>query len=60
MYIKELTLKYRKKRVRKADYAWVGKTARNAKNIILLMGDIERETVEKFYVLHLNKKHVIE
>ena len=60
MYVKELTVTYRKKRVPKTAHKCIGKKVTNSRAIYELFKFLWKECVEKFYVLHLNNKNVIQ
>ncbi len=60
MYIKELSVSYRKKRLSKEASACLGTKVCSSSELYRLFKDLWKECVEKFYVLHLNNKNVIQ
>ncbi|MGR3220937.1 MAG: JAB domain-containing protein [Candidatus Anammoxibacter sp.] len=60
MYVKELTVSYRKKRVPKTAHKCIGKKITCPGEIYSLFKCLWKESVEKFYVLHLDTKNVIQ
>ncbi|MGR3318771.1 MAG: JAB domain-containing protein [Candidatus Anammoxibacter sp.] len=60
MFIKELSVTYRKKRVPKTAHCSIGKKVTSSRAIYELFKDIWKECSEKFYVLHMNNKNVIQ
>ncbi|MGR3220795.1 MAG: JAB domain-containing protein [Candidatus Anammoxibacter sp.] len=60
MFIKELSVSYRKKRIPKTAHKCLGEKIRHSQQIYKLFEDMWKECVEKFYVLHMDNKHVIQ
>ena len=60
MFIKELSVIYRKKYIPKTAHCSIGKKVTSSRAIFELFKDIWKECVEKFYVLHMNNKHVVQ
>ncbi len=60
VYIREATVRYRKRRVPKKTYHCIGQDASCPDKVASLFRDIQKETVEKCFILHLNTQYIIE
>ena len=60
VFIRELSVRYKKRRVPKKTNHYIGKVANNPRVIANLFKDIQREAVEKCFVIHLNASKIIE
>lgn len=61
MFIRELHIKYRNRRVPKKAYYCIGGQATSAVNVVnIFYKEMQQETVEKFLVIHLNNQNIIE
>lgn len=60
MYTRQLAIKYSKNSEPNNCFALVGKATRDTNQIIAALRDIAKESEKQFYVLHLNKKHVLQ
>lgn len=60
VYIREASISYRKRRVPKRAYHCIGQAASTPTKVASIFKDIQKETVEKGFVLHLNSQNVIE
>lgn len=61
VFIREISLRYKKKRVPKKAYYCIGKSASNPEKVAkIFYKQMQQETVEKFIVIHLNSQNEIE
>ena len=60
IYIKELTVRYKKKRLPKKMQSRLGQKVSGSKSVATLFKDLRNEPVEKLFVLHLNNQNKIE
>ncbi len=61
IFIREVSVRYKRKRVSKKTHSFIGKHTSNADRVVkMLYRDMRQETVEKFLVIHLNSENIIE
>ncbi len=61
VYIRELSVRYRKKRVSKKAYYCIGKDASSPEKVLSIFHkEMQQETVEKLLTIHLNSQNIIE
>ncbi len=60
IFIREASIRYRKRRVPKRAYHCIGQAAAGPDKVASLFRDIQKETVEKCFILHLNTQNIIE
>lgn len=60
MFIRELTIRYRRRNVPKKAYPYVGSQVTSPESTARLFADMQKEPVEKFYAVHLNSQNIVE
>ncbi len=60
VFIREASVRYRNRRVPKKAYHCIGQAASGPDKVASLFGGIQKETVEKCFILHLNTQNIIE
>jgi len=61
IFIREVSVRYKRKRVSKKTHSFIGENTSSPDRVVkIFYRDMQKETVEKFLVIHLNNQNIIE